>query len=296
MKEDAKYPSFFNFFLETWQKRPFWYQQLNRNAAGCISARIITAEFTFSKLKGPKRATAAKVIVGILLDILANNKWERPIYFVTGYHDDALGLEEYMQLEGLAYRLVPIKSANRGILDYGRIDSDILYNNLINKFVWGGANDPSVNIDYNHRRTLLVIRARLTYAKLARKLAGEGKKDKAQEVLDYVMEKLPLENIQYDPYIPDIVEGYFAAGNHDKGVEMSKQMILHYTEVLDYYLKQKPVIVQSAEYEVGTAIQNMSKLAATMMEYGEPDIAKDLNTKVEEYYNRYVGGMPAGRN
>ena len=49
----------------------------------------------------------------IVLDILAHNNWERPVYFVTGYHNDALGLEEYFQLEGLAYRLVPIKSQNK---------------------------------------------------------------------------------------------------------------------------------------------------------------------------------------
>jgi hypothetical protein len=68
------------------------------------------------------------------MDILAHNNWERPIYFVTGYHDDALGLEEYFQYEGLAYRLVPIKSENRSWVDYGRIDPDILYNNIMNKF------------------------------------------------------------------------------------------------------------------------------------------------------------------
>ena len=232
----------------------------------------------------------------IVLDILANNNWERPIYFVTGYHDDALGMEEYMQLEGLAYRLVPVKSANRGMLDYGRIDTDILYSNLVNKFVWGGANDPAVNIDYNHRRTLLVIRARLTYAKLAKKLTEEGQNEKAQEVLDYVMEKLPLSNIQYDPYIPDIIEGYFASGNNEKGVEMSRDLTLHYVEVLDYFLKQKAFIVQSAEYEVGTSIQNMSKLAATLQKYGNTEMAKDLNAKVEEYYNRYVGGITTGNN
>ena len=78
----------------------------------------------------------------IILDILAHNNWERPIYFVTGYHNDAMGLEEYFQLEGLAYRLVPIKSQNKSWVDYGRIDTDILYDNIMNKFVWGGANDP----------------------------------------------------------------------------------------------------------------------------------------------------------
>ena len=75
----------------------------------------------------------------IVLDILAHNNWERPIYFVTGYHNDALGLEEYFQLEGLAYRLVPIKSENKSWLDYGRINTDILYDNMIRKFLWRGS-------------------------------------------------------------------------------------------------------------------------------------------------------------
>src|SRR5450759_3315715 len=62
----------------------------------------------------------------IVLDILAHNNWKRPIYFVTGYHNDAFDLEEYFQMEGLAFRLVPIKSQNKNWLEYGRIDTDIL--------------------------------------------------------------------------------------------------------------------------------------------------------------------------
>ena len=55
---------------------------------------------------------------------------------------------------------------------------------MIKKFAWGGANDPDVNIDYNHKRTLIVIKARLNYARLARALVAEGKNEKAIEVLD----------------------------------------------------------------------------------------------------------------
>ena len=89
--------------------------------------------------------------------------------------NDALGLEEYFQLEGLAYRLVPIKSENKSWLKYGRIDTDILYNNLMNKFVWGGAKEKGVDIDYNHKRNLLVIKARYNYAKLANALVVRRK-------------------------------------------------------------------------------------------------------------------------
>jgi len=114
----------------------------------------------------------------IVLDILAHNNWERPIYFVTGYHNDAFGLEEYFQLEGLAYRLVPIKSQNTSWLDYGGINTDILYENMINKFAWGGGKEKGVNIDYNHKRTIIVIKARLNYARLAKALSEEGKNEK----------------------------------------------------------------------------------------------------------------------
>ena len=90
----------------------------------------------------------------MVLDFLAQNNWERPVYFVTGYHNDAFGLEEYFQLEGNAFRLVPIKSHNNSWLDYGRIDTDILYDNLINKFSWGNAKDEDVYLDYYHIRTI----------------------------------------------------------------------------------------------------------------------------------------------
>ncbi|MCK7542251.1 MAG: hypothetical protein MZV63_70945 [Marinilabiliales bacterium] len=106
-------------------------------------------------------------------------------------HDDAMGLEEYFQLEGIAYRLVPVKGVNKGWLEYGRIDTDILYDNLMNRFVWGGAADPDVYIDYYHTRTLTVIRSRFNYAKLAGALVAEGDSARALAVLDRVSGNIP---------------------------------------------------------------------------------------------------------
>ena len=58
------------------------------------------------------------------------------------------------------------------------LDTDILYDNVMNKFVWGGANDPKVNLDYNHIRTLIVVKARLIYARLAKALYCRREKRK----------------------------------------------------------------------------------------------------------------------
>jgi len=224
----------------------------------------------------------------IVLDILAHNNWERPIYYVTGYHNDALGLEEYFQLEGLVYRLVPVRSENRNWLDYGRIETDILYDNMMNKFVWGGANDEKANIDYHHRRTLIVIRARLNYARLAKALAAEGKNELAVKVLDHCMDVLPLHRIPYDPYVPDLIEAYFDAGAGEKAVEMAKDLSDHYFSQLDYYFKQTPYVISSAEYEIQSAIQYTFRSAGACEDNGMKEIADEINARVEDYYGRYI--------
>ena len=232
----------------------------------------------------------------IVLDILAHNDWERPIYFVTGYHNDAMGLEEYFQLEGLGYRLVPIKSVNKSWLEYGRIDADILYNNMMKKFVWGGAKEKGVNIDYNHKRTLLVVRARYNYARLAKALVAEGKNEKALQVLDYCMETLPIEKLSYDMYVPDIVEAYFAAGATEKAVDLTNKLSYYYFEKMDYYFRQKTSILASADYEVQTSIQYISRVGDACRTNGKPEMSADLNAKLEKYYSQYVKTMqPTGR-
>jgi hypothetical protein len=224
----------------------------------------------------------------IVLDILAHNNWNRPLYFVTGYHNDALGLEEYFQLEGLAYRLVPIKSQNKNWLDYGRINTDILYENMIKKFVWGGANDKKVDIDYNHRRTITVVKARLNYARLAMALSAEGKNEKAIEVLDFCMAALPLEKIPYDPYMADVIEAYYKAGATAKAVDMTNTFCDYYYKRLDYFLKQQPFIVSSAEFEIQTAIQYTSRVANACTENGKPEMGDEITKKLESYYTDYV--------
>lgn len=224
----------------------------------------------------------------MVLDILANNNWDRPIYYVTGYHDDALGLEEYFQLEGLAYRLVPIKSENKSWFEYGRVDTDLLYDNMMNHFVWGGANDPNVNIDYYHKRTLTVVRARLMYARLAGELAARGDKTKANEVLERCMDVLPVSKLGYDLYCSDIISGWFAAGNKEKAVTMTRDLTNYYFERIGYLLGQKPLIAASADQEIAQGLQIVSQVMQICYSNGEADLAEELNGKFSELYTKYV--------
>ena len=224
----------------------------------------------------------------LVLDILAHNNWERPIYFVTGYQDESFGLEEYFQLEGLAYRLVPVKSHNTSWLDYGGIRTDLLYENMMNKLTWSGANIEDVYVDYNLRRTITVIKARYNYARLSKQLSAEGKKDKAIEVLDHCLETLPVSKLSYDMFIPDLVEAYFIAGGSDKAKELSTGLSEFYFSRLEYYLRQNKNIIYSADYEIQTALQYTANVSDFCIKYGATELGNQISDKLGNYYSEYL--------
>lgn len=195
----------------------------------------------------------------IVMDILATNNWERPVYFASSMGSDGyFGLEEYFQLEGMAYRLVPIKAPNR----MGRIDSDILYHNLMNVFddhtrtdkvnnpnapakkshpyAWGGMNDPRVYLSEDNVRTCYYILS--LHNRLAHQLMNEGKMDKAEKVLDHCQKVLPdnlipyklNSNPQYTQYFIDIASMYDLI-NPKKAQIVRSKILKHITNELNFY-------------------------------------------------------------
>ena len=76
----------------------------------------------------------------MVLDMIATNNWERPIYFaITVGRDKYMNLQDYFQLEGLAYKLVPIKtvSDDEGGINIGKVNEKLMYSNVMEKFKWG---------------------------------------------------------------------------------------------------------------------------------------------------------------
>lgn len=224
----------------------------------------------------------------MVLDFLAQNDWDRPVYFVAGYHNDAMGLEEYFQLEGIAYRLVPIRSQNNNWLDYGRIDTDILYENMMNRFQWRGANDPDVWLDYYHKRTLTVIKARYHFARLAHALVAEGKHAEALKVLDRCVEQIPFSKLPHDIFSSDIVGAYYAAGNHEQAGNIGLEATEVFLARADYWVLQRPGIVYSAEYDIQTSLQYASRIGRLLIANGHVEEGNSVEKRVEEIYAEYL--------
>jgi len=133
-----------------------------------------------------------------------------------------------------------------------------------------------------------VVKARLCYARLAKALVTEGKNEKAVGVLDRCMEALPVFKFPIDPYFPELIDAYFAAGDTTKALSLTKILRDHYFARLDYFLKQNPYVINSAEYEIQSAIQYTSKVAGFCVANGSKELGDEMNKKLEAYYADYV--------
>lgn len=224
----------------------------------------------------------------MVLDILATNNWERPVYFGVGMGPESyMGFENYFQLEGAAYRVVPIYTKATDYYEYGRIDSDTLYNNLMNKFEWGNIKDPKVNIDYFHDNNIGVMKYRTTFLRLAQQLQEEGNDKKAVEVLDKSLEELPLSQVPPDNSLINYIQVYYAAGQPEKANELLKTLAKINYQTLKYIHSLSPEDAQSGDIpqDERISINVLQILVSFATRAGQTDLAREITNQVESIYN-----------
>lgn len=153
-----------------------------------------------------------------ILDVIASNINDRPIYFaVTCRPDKMLGLDDYMQLEGLGLRITPIKSQSEQglyVYGYGRVNTDLLYDNVMNKFKWGNFDTHPTFIDRSYGPSIQSMR--VVMLRGARRLADKGEKEKAVNMIEKYMQAFPEYNFPYDWNTMQMLNVEIAAGGYDK--------------------------------------------------------------------------------
>ncbi|MDA3779830.1 MAG: DUF2723 domain-containing protein [Bacteroidales bacterium] len=223
----------------------------------------------------------------MILDLLATNNWERPVYFVSAGGDSNMGLDNYLQLEGFAYRLVPIKTESNDYLNIGGIDADIMYNNLMNKFQWGNMNDTNIYVDHTLSRTTSVIRIRNKFSRLANKLLENGEKDKAVAVLDKCVELMPNKNFPYDLFVLNIIESYYKAGANDKANKIVKKFASISEHDMNYYFALEEPFASSLDYEKRVSAHIMQRLIDVTQRYKQAELSKEI----EQSFNNAIRFM-----
>ncbi|MFL5765074.1 MAG: protein O-mannosyl-transferase family [Bacteroidia bacterium] len=224
----------------------------------------------------------------MVIDLLAQNNWKRPIYFAaTAPPESYLNLAPYMQLEGFAYRLVPIeqneKEAAQGET---RVATDIMYDNFMNKFKFGNMDKPGIYLDDVFLRSC-ALNVRQRAGQLASALADEGKKDKAIKVLDKAMAVTPFENVPIDASLYSIVLGYYQAGANDKAIALSKKLFDNFEGNVNYYYSLDRSDLASYGPEMKQAQSIMEQLISFANYFKQPALSKEFETRYTTLLTKY---------
>lgn len=235
----------------------------------------------------------------MVLDLLAANNWERPIYFaITAGEDSYLNLMDYFQLEGLTYRLIPVKNPDMGG-HTGRVNTDIMYTNLMEKYRWGGMENPGIYMDENNLR--MTMNLRNNFYRLSSALIEENKLEKAKLVLDKAMQVMPKENVPYNYMLLPIAEQYYRLGEHQKANELIREITHIYHDNLEYYATLSNNHATGVARDIEQAMQvlrqsyyqaSMNNQEAVMKEiealFGT--VPQGESRLYKEQYNKYFAG------
>lgn len=222
----------------------------------------------------------------IMLDILANNNWKRPIYFSGGAFDDEdyLWLKDYLQLDGMVYKLVPIRnkySKDGGPMDMGQIDADKMYN-IVMKWDWGNSDSDKIYHDPETRRNSITYRTNLS--RLMNQLIKEGQIDKAKNIINLAMTKMPLDKFGYYSLVEPFAGGYYKVGETAKAQDLLNKLVQKYKEELNYYATLTPGDQTDLAIDIITDIERYRSLLQVMKD--NKDLA--FYEKHKTTFNTYV--------
>ncbi len=176
----------------------------------------------------------------MMLDMLANFDWKRPISFSSGgmyESENIFYLDEYLQFDGFSYRLVPIRTPQGSGGDKGRVDANSLYQ-VVKNFRWGNFKDLSNY--YDETATSNILGYRVSVSRAVSALMVSGQKAKALELLDIATKEIPVEKYNDPRSLSAIVTGYIVAGQDQKGLQLAEMLKKGIFEEYDYYQSLSP--------------------------------------------------------
>jgi hypothetical protein len=225
----------------------------------------------------------------MMLDIIAQNNWERPIYFSGGAFgdDDYIWMKDYLQLDGFAYKLVPIKTPIQKRSPYmGRIDTEKMYT-LIKNWEWGNSGNPGVYHDVETRRNSITYRSHM--ARLIEDLINEKQLDKAEEIADLAMEKMPVDIFGYYTFLEPFIGAYYEVAAKEKARELYQQVAVKYQENLNYFGQVSDDNQSKYIQNIYFDIERYKGLVDTISLYEDKDFIKTEMEKFNGYLRLFTG-------
>ena len=229
--------------------------------SGLVAAKDADKIVPFIDIELPESGITKNQLM--MLDILANNDWKRPLYFTGGSYAESeyIWMKNYLQLDGLVYKLVPIRSELGKNNPYlmGRIDSENMYN-IVTQWEWGNAESPDIYHDPETRKNSISFRSNL--ARLAEKLINENKFDKAEKIIDLALEKMPMDYFGYYSLLVPFLDGYYRIGKKEKAQSLFMDLSRKYKSKMRYFKS----LEMPFQYELGEEILTEIEKYRTLVE------------------------------
>ena len=221
----------------------------------------------------------------LLLDFMATNNWERPVYF-TSFSDmsSVLGIQEYLHMEGLSYRFIPVK-ADDYMKGFGGVYRDGSYDLLVNKAKWGNLNEEGVIPDRESVRNAEF--ARLAYTRLAQSLVNHQQYDSAIMVMDKYQEFFPNEKFPYEIRLYQFPEMYYISGDTLKGDDIMDKIVTNAIDKINYYGNMKPRFSQYFSEDIDEQMSLLRQMQMDASRYNRTGKAEELSAIMEDFVSRY---------
>lgn len=221
----------------------------------------------------------------MVLDMIANNNWERPVYFAsTTGMSSYIGLQSYFQVEGMTYRLVPIKTVRQDN-QTGRVGLTEMYGNMMEKFRFGNMEKPGVYLDETNRR--MATNLRNNFGRLAMALLENGQEEEAKQVCDRCLEVLPDPKIPYGFFSLTLAEAYFYTTEFDKGVEIVSRSVEIIEERLSFYAKFEDAMEGKYNFDKR---QNLAILQR-IIQLSDRHQLEAVGSYAKEVFNKHLSGL-----
>jgi hypothetical protein len=222
----------------------------------------------------------------MILDLLATNNWVRPVYFTMTMEPDAyVGLDKHFFLEGLTFRVLPVTAAPKDG-QMGEVNTDLMYDNLMNKFKSGNMEKPGVYLDENNMRMAMNIRN--AFARLASALVLEGKKDSARRVMDRCLEMMPDKAVPYNFFVMPIIDGYYKIGETRKATQMAERLYRLMDDDMTYMFSFPESDLKAFDLNMQEDLMTLEPLTTLTKEFGQEELSKKITDSFQNYYQHWA--------
>ncbi len=259
---------------------------------GIVSERDYDKILDTVELVIPETKDNVEKVELVMLDLLSNYNWDRPLYFLQQGGGINIGIKDYLQYEGFAYKFVPIKSDVGHGNDIAQVNEDDLYDRVMNVYRWDNFRDTTLNIDYQHLITFnSLISPRDIMVQTAKALYAARKEDKAIEVLDRMQELIPAATLPLnhgivsslnDKAVIDAVGLYTAMGEREKAYKLADAFMAETEQAIILFSKEHKGDLMSYD-NLNQAFAYMLVLQDAFENNGDPEKAGQIEERIEYY-------------